>query len=643
MNKKPTQAMTYSEYLNRVHGGWFGKCLGGAGGARGEGIKHRISTDMRTLLDKETPNDDLDIQLLWLDVLEAKGPEITSDDLADAWLLHCWYPFGEYGYFMRNYARGIRPPYSGGFNNSFFREGMGCPIRSEIWAFINPGNPDRAAQMAMMDGSLDHEGNSCWAEVFLAVMESLAFCESDIPALVRAGLTYIPEDCRVSLCIRMVLEKFEEGVSFDKIIEYILRDFSHPDFTNSPQNLGYTVLAMLFGGHDIEKVINLALSCGYDADCTCASSASIIGVIMGYNAIPDDLKDLLQDRFVCGIDVTRPDDTIYTLAVNTCQVGVAMEKYGSLPIENIPADLPALNWDVTPPCVTIKVDYVLRPGIGFDDTCPVRITAQNNTETEMKGILRITGIPAGFTADKNNISLCLPANGSSVTEVIFSTRNGGFNLEQTNILTAEFLSGEKGMAQKTFGIAGAWEWKVTGPFVEEHNDDHDRRFPPCHPDNSSIPSLEALFSNLADPEKEYLDEKAYAEHPEAFPDYRTVISYEDLIPIDQAFGVTGEATFYLTCELCFPEDCERWIVLGNSDAFKLWLNGEPVISKAESRFWQPHCHGEIVPFKKGVNRISLKLTRRSETVKFSIGIRKYEGNHYHKMSWETDFSCHKTV
>ena len=179
--------MTYDQYFDKVYGGWFGKCLGGAGGARCEGIKQKLDVTMRQVLDKDIPNDDLNIQLLWLTVLEEKGPAVTADDLAEAWLAHCWYPFGDYGYFMRNARRGIRPPYSGGFNNAYFKEGMGCPIRSEIWAFVHPGDPDAAVAMALQDGSLDHEGNSCWGEAFLAYIESEAFFEQDIRLLLRRG------------------------------------------------------------------------------------------------------------------------------------------------------------------------------------------------------------------------------------------------------------------------------------------------------------------------------------------------------------------------------------------------------------------------------------------------------------------------
>lgn len=116
--------MTYDQYFDKVYGGWFGKCLGGAGGARCEGIKQKLDVTMRQVLDKDIPNDDLDIQLLWLTVLEEKGPAVTADDLAEAWLAHCWYPFGEYGYFMRN---------AGGESARLIPAGSTTPISRRGW------------------------------------------------------------------------------------------------------------------------------------------------------------------------------------------------------------------------------------------------------------------------------------------------------------------------------------------------------------------------------------------------------------------------------------------------------------------------------------------------------------------------------
>ena len=71
--------LTYDIYLDRVWGGWYGKCLGGAAGAPLEGFK-RINDvkDFTEVMNPDLPNDDLDLQLLWLEVLEKEGPYLDS-------------------------------------------------------------------------------------------------------------------------------------------------------------------------------------------------------------------------------------------------------------------------------------------------------------------------------------------------------------------------------------------------------------------------------------------------------------------------------------------------------------------------------------------------------------------------------------
>ena len=201
----------YSIFLDKVHGCWYGKCLGGAAGAPLEGIKAINDIDDFTeVFNPDLPNDDLDIQLLWLWVLENKGTIISSEDLADAWMEKCHYAMSEYGYFTKNYMRGIKPPYSGIINNSFFSEGMGCPIRSEIWGIISAGNPELAVQYAYMDATLDHAENSVYAEQFLAAVAAMAFFESDVCVLINKGMKFIPESSKLYRCFTKILDIYNQ-------------------------------------------------------------------------------------------------------------------------------------------------------------------------------------------------------------------------------------------------------------------------------------------------------------------------------------------------------------------------------------------------------------------------------------------------
>ena len=86
------------------------------------------------------PNDDLELQLIWLQALKERGPGLTARDLADYWLNCVAYNFDEYGLHKTNLVKGLQPPVSGWYNN-WFIDCMGSPIRSEIWACVAPAAP----------------------------------------------------------------------------------------------------------------------------------------------------------------------------------------------------------------------------------------------------------------------------------------------------------------------------------------------------------------------------------------------------------------------------------------------------------------------------------------------------------------------
>ena len=168
--------ISYEEYYDKVFGGWIGKFIGGTIGGSVEGQKsvHKF-TYYSEVPTAAIENDDNDFQLVWLHTLQERGIYITSEDLMEEWLAHITYPMCEYGYAVKNFRRDIKPPVSGWFNNDYFKECMGCPVRSEIWAFIALGNPKLAAEYAQKDGVLDHAENSVWIEMFLSALQSMAF------------------------------------------------------------------------------------------------------------------------------------------------------------------------------------------------------------------------------------------------------------------------------------------------------------------------------------------------------------------------------------------------------------------------------------------------------------------------------------
>lgn len=529
----------YEKFLDKVHGCWYGKCLGGAAGAPVEGIKKLIDVkDFTEIYNPDLPNDDLDLQLLWLDVLENKGTIINSCDLADAWVEKCWYPFSEYGYFLKNYMRGIKPPYSGIINNSFFKEGMGCPIRSEIWGIISAGNPGLAAQYTYIDATLDHADNSVWAEQFLAAAEAEAFFESDISKIISAAMKFIPDNSKLKAAFDAVITMHKAGIEWKEVRQTILQKYSHPDFTNVVQNLAFVMIALLYGGCDMRKTINIALQCGYDTDCTCASAASIVGIINGYEALTDTNK-LINDYFVCGVDVVRPSDSIKRLAEDTARIAFKTPNF-DIKIENAP-----------------------------------------------------------------------------------------FSEERTKEkLTVEYPT-EEGL-EKAKRSTKPLKWEVFGPYFDQLNQPMNPDYPSPHGEGCVLPDLVCMVNNEVFLDKEYVTD-LNAEKP-GF----TLDAYEDFIDIESKMTMEGQMCCYARAYVTSPKRQKVWLIVGNNDGFRITVNGENVLEKDEMRLWTPYNNFTLVELNEGKNEIVIKLLRRSESLKFAVGFRTYNGEHWHKCKWCTD-------
>ena len=118
--------LSRKEYADRVFACWLGKNIGGTLGALMEGAKHTHALTWYDPLPKENaPNDDLDIQLIWLKMLEEQGLDPALPYFAEYWSRYAAsFPWDEYGFFMRNFTRGLMPPVAGCFEN-FYVDNMG--------------------------------------------------------------------------------------------------------------------------------------------------------------------------------------------------------------------------------------------------------------------------------------------------------------------------------------------------------------------------------------------------------------------------------------------------------------------------------------------------------------------------------------
>lgn len=320
--------LSFKQYYDKVLGCYLGKNIGGTLGAPFEGFRgvYNMTWFMQDV-SEPVPNDDVDLQLVWLRAAEKEGRMIDSHILEEYWNTYIAATLCEYGTGKNNFNQGAVAPLSGYLRNRN-KNSNGAWIRSEIWACLCAGSPWLAAKYAYYDSSVDHSSEGIYAAVFTAVMQSAAFFESDVKKLTEIALSFIPENCDVARAVHCVFESYESGKTWQEARIALFKETPSsfgqpwpwigkegipvsdicPEYVPDPQipiveagydapwSIGAIVISLLYGGGDFGKTICTATNMGEDTDCTAGTAGSIIGIILGAENIPENWKTAVSNK-----------------------------------------------------------------------------------------------------------------------------------------------------------------------------------------------------------------------------------------------------------------------------------------------------------------------------------------------------------
>ncbi|MBP5208278.1 MAG: ADP-ribosylglycohydrolase family protein [Clostridia bacterium] len=614
----------FETYLDKVRGCFAGKAAIGTMGAPYEGVKMRMELKYRPeMTDAMLPNDDLDLQVLWLDVVEKYGADFTSRQLLSRFCEYCDYSPGEYAVMRKNHQCGIYPPYSGSYRNDFYRQGMGCPIRSEIWACLAPGEPELAAGYASRDGVLDHEGESVYAEMFFAAAEAEAFFEDDMRALIDAGLSVIPPGCKFAELVKYVVMLCDTHKDIDAVRAYILDRYGHPDCTNMFQNMGITLASLLLCGADPIKTGLTALNCGFDTDCTCASAGEMLGIILGVKRF-SELTGLYDLKYVLSVRSEGHSDRTDELSEEIARLGTALP-HTDTAIDNAPET----GFVFEPaPAYTFGYEYKYKPCVTPIHPCAVSVKI--NHKGGIEGKLKIDCPEPLFC---HSAELNVSGTDTASVLCVFGIVPGTKLFPMKNIIGVTFVTGGEEYKDE-FGICCADVWRVDGPIWRtepaiaptalEGGKSYWSLLKPGRNEGENTDNVRDFHLDFArDTDTAYVDITSLSEpFEEGYSDGRIKRYFykeEDSFRLSDISGFYGPCVFYLSQTVVSDEERNVYIQLGRSAPFELYLNGE-LLSKRDDcdTFTSENVHISGVKLKKGENRLVLRLTQMNADSKWSL-------------------------
>ncbi|CAM3669461.1 ADP-ribosylglycohydrolase family protein [Deinococcus frigens] len=239
-------------------------------------------TSLRETIVCMPEDDDLNYTMLNLGVLESAGPDFSTEDIASAWLtlLPALTTFTAERVAYQNLLDRVQPPETALRRNPY-REWIGAQIRADVWGWVNPGHPARAAEYAARDARLSHVNNGVWGEQYVAAMVAAACVLDDVSEVVHAGLAVVPEGSRLAGAVRCAVDLHSAQMPWEEALDRLYADYGQYHWVHTINNAALVTAALLYGEGDFGRSICLAVMGGWDTDSNGATVGSVVGTLRG--------------------------------------------------------------------------------------------------------------------------------------------------------------------------------------------------------------------------------------------------------------------------------------------------------------------------------------------------------------------------
>ncbi len=257
----------------------------------------------RTGMNAVPPDDDIIYTLLGMLAMEEYGKDFSQQQLAEIWKKYlplgndspggekgCWW--GERT-MLRNLLEGKTLPEAGTDCNANLQN-IAAWTRADSYGYVFPGNPERAAELAYRDASMNHRRNGIYGSMFMAAAIAAAFVVDDPIDALQIGLTEIPENCMFAEGIRWALR--QSPANYQEAFDLTWNIYDGMFNGSAITNALHVVMGLMIGKKDFTRTIGETVAMSGDNDCTGATAGSILGAVIGKEKIPQHWLTPFQGR-----------------------------------------------------------------------------------------------------------------------------------------------------------------------------------------------------------------------------------------------------------------------------------------------------------------------------------------------------------
>ncbi|MFC3996308.1 ADP-ribosylglycohydrolase family protein [Nocardiopsis sediminis] len=185
--------------------------------------------------------------------------------------------------------RGLTPPLTGRAHHHGWSDGLA--MRAAPYGVFAAGDPEEAARLVAIDGSVSQSGEGILGGRAVAAAVAAAMTGAGPDTVVAAGLAAVPADSWTGRNLRAALAVARAhpgpGEEFTRALHDAVVQGHYPWTDLAPEAVALAFAAYLAGGGAVEDSVVTAANLGRDADTTAAIAGAMAGAGHGSAGVPD--------------------------------------------------------------------------------------------------------------------------------------------------------------------------------------------------------------------------------------------------------------------------------------------------------------------------------------------------------------------
>ncbi|NWF88237.1 MAG: ADP-ribosylglycohydrolase family protein, partial [Ignavibacteriaceae bacterium] len=279
------------------------------------------------LSDTQSGSDDTEYALFSSKILIDKKWNLKPQDVAAAWrkdIIKSSNTYKGAGFSemltIQNLLKGMEPPQSGQHLHSW---SDGLAMRAAPYGIACAGNPELAAKLTEIDGSISHSGEGIFGGQAVAAAAAMAMTGSSVEIIFQSALNVVPKDSWTASSITRAIQIGNNSADVWNALEplydsVVCKHYFWSDIAPEAVGLAFGIIAASKG--KFEDAVLGAVNVGRDTDTIAAITGAICGALNGVQIIPEKwINKISVSQGMCinavkGLNIIEVADELALLA-----------------------------------------------------------------------------------------------------------------------------------------------------------------------------------------------------------------------------------------------------------------------------------------------------------------------------------------